>query len=349
MNKFDERYDIRLAKLEDIPMIMKFIDEHWRKNHILSKDRNLFEYEYVNKNRVNFVLAIDKKEGSLDGIFGYLDCSYMNNENKKDIWGSMWKVTENAMPLLGIELAKRVYQFTNCRFQIGNGANTNTTIPLRKLFFKEKTARMKHYYKLNENMEYFSIAVIKQKQINRVLNETIQVIPKQFNSIEEIKQVFDLEWNAQYIPFKDYDYINKRYFHHPYYEYLVYGIGVDNTVQALLIMRELEVNSKKILRIVDFIGNQKMFEMIGTYLNTYLIRNQYEYIDFYTLGFEEVYILNAGFVERKENDKNIIPNFFEPFLQQNIEIWTHYKEDNTTFFKADGDQDRPNIINGEFK
>lgn len=52
----------------------------------------------------------------------------------------------------------------------------------------------------------------------------------------------------------------------------------------------------------------------------------------------------AGFVEVNEEDGNIIPNYFEPFVQENIDIWVDSRDDNSLFTKADADQDRPNII-----
>ena len=73
-----------------------------------------------------------------------------------------------------------------------------------------------------------------------------------------------------------------------------------------------------------------------------MLLNQYEYVDFYTLGFNEKYIESAGFRKREENCCNIIPNYFEPFERENVDIWVQYDNENTVFFKADGDQDRCN-------
>lgn len=344
MNKFDERYEIRLAKLADISMIMEFIDRHWRKGHIMAVDRELFEYEYVNKDKVNFVLAIDKISHSLEGIFGFINCSY-SNINKRHIWGSMWKVLDGNMPLLGIELAKRVINLSHCQLQIGNGANPNTTIPLRKIFFKEKTGKMKHFYLLNKKIKEYKIAVIhdEKETTSKIQRMNKNII--RFTSIDQLKEEFDLKHNNSYIPFKDYEYINKRYFNHPYYKYDIYGVKNDGNVEALLVLREVQANGSKVLRIMDYIGNHELFKYLNDFFMNKLEENDYEYVDFYVLGFRENLILEAGFIRRTENDTNIIPNYFEPFLQENVEIWVHYKDANTTFFKADGDQDRPNEPN----
>jgi len=108
MNQFDTRYEIRLADSSDIELIMDFIDKYWKKGHIMSQDRDLFQYEYQDGDQINFILAIDKNTRLLEGIFGFIKCSDTKDVKKKDIWGSMWKVRESGenMPLLGILIQK---------------------------------------------------------------------------------------------------------------------------------------------------------------------------------------------------------------------------------------------------
>lgn len=348
MNKFDERYEIRLATRQDIESIMKFIDNYWRKGHILACDRTLFEYEYADGEKVNFVIAIERTTGLLEGIFGFLHCSRTTDLSKKDIWGSLWKVvdTHHNLPFLGIELAKRVFTLTGCRSQIGNGANPATTVPLRKMFFGEKVVKMKQYYILNSDVQDYKIAVIKDRG-----NSAFRVSPRKvklvhLKSMDDVKKHFDIE-TIEAIPYKDEWYINKRYFLHPYYNYSVYGLQeLGGGIGALMMTRSLTCNGAKVIRIVDYIGNQELFSRAGQELNVLIKKQGYEYMDFYTHGFYEPYIIHAGFRLRTDDDCNIIPNYFEPFVCDNADIWAHYKLDGTLFFKADGDQDRPNIISG---
>jgi len=347
MNKYDERYEIRLAKRSDIEMIMTFLNEHWREGHIMATDRKLFEYEYVNEDDVNFVLAIDKKTGLLEGIFGFLNCSQTTDLNKKDIWGSMWKVvdTRENMPFLGVELAKRVMDLTNCRTQIGNGANPNTTIPLRKMFFKETVGKMQHFYLLSNSITNFSIAQINkfQQSINKIEKKARLV---RLNSIQEVQSKFNID-SLDTVPYKDSWYFNKRYFEHPYYKYEVFGVECENEVGALVVCREVTQDNAKVIRIVDYLGDESLFEGLHKEFKDMLDERNIEYIDFYVYGFENTYILNAGFTLRDEQDMNVIPNYFEPFLQANVDIWVHHKLPNTKFYKADGDQDRPNSLTEE--
>ena len=348
MNEFDERYEIRLAKIQDIDSIMRFIDEHWSKGHIMSQDRQLFEYEYVEGEKVNFVLAIEKQTGEIEAIFGFIRTSHTTEFENKYIWGSMWKVNESHknMPLLGVELARRACELAQCKEHIGNGANPKTTIPLRRLFFGEKTGKMKQYYYLNNSISEYKIPVIKEKKdIHEVVFKQLkEKYLMEFYSIEEVKKYFVID-NIQAVPYKDSWYINRRFFNHPYYKYNVYGVKDQNEdVGALLITRVVTCNGSKVLRIVDYIGQHDLFRNLKGDLCHIMIDNNYEYIDMYVFGFEEEYIIEAGFKLRTDDDRNIIPNYFEPFLQENVDIWVHYKQEGTTFFKADGDQDRPNIM-----
>lgn len=338
---FDEVYDIRLACVDDIPMIMNFIDSHWRKGHIMGTNRGLFEYEFVHGNEVDMVIAIHKKRGTLEGIFGFLRCT---EKRTGDIWGSLWKVNEESenMKLLGIELAKRVYSLTGCRSHIGNGANPNTTIPLRKIFFREKTVKMKQYYFLNPNLKNYKIASINEFWIPTKGEGTPSYTLKEISTFDMFKSEFDMN-SLKDIPHKDAWYINHRFFSHPVYKYIAYGIYDKNKCEAVFFGRKIVVDNSSIFRIVDFIGEHKMIRGIFDGISTLIKRERFEYIDFYEFGVEDEYLEAAGFKNR-DNHNNIIPNFFEPFVRENVDIWAHYIEDGTTFFKADGDQDRPNYI-----
>ena len=346
MNKYDERYDIRLARPSEIDDIMKFINEHWKSGHIMAVDRKLFEYEFLENDIVNVIIAMDKNTRTIEGISGFLRCSHTDQKDKLDVWGSFWKVNDSRknMTFLGVELIKRLICMLQCRTHLGIGINPDTTLPIRKMVFHEKTAKMEHYYCLNPQIKDFKIAVINNLVYKQISNDILKTKYIQFYSIDEIQLYFDIE-KLDSIPYKDFWYINKRFFQHPYYSYQVYGLyNKENKIAALLITRVVEHMGRKVLRIVDYIGEQSLFSGLGYLFQDLMAKYQYEYTDFYTFGFHKDYILNAGFLLKAKEDTNIIPNYFEPFLQKNIDIWIRYTDENTLFCKADGDQDRPNTV-----
>lgn len=347
MNKFDERYEIRLGKYKDIESIMQFIDEHWKKNHIIAIDRNFFKYEFVDGENVNFCIAIDKVSHEIAGLIGFLYCSNPNRVDlKPDIWGSIWKVKEGHMPFLGIEISKRLETLTNCRMELGVGLNPKTAVPLREKIFKDCVAKMDHYYILNNQKEYHKLALINNKIINDNVN-TSKVEVEEILSYKDLVNKVDLSILENKVPYKDVWYVNKRFFEHPYYCYKVFGIkeNLQDKFKALIVFRENTNEEAKCLRIVDFYGQDKYFSYLNNFFVNIMLDKDYEYIDFYAYGFSKEMVLQAGFNEKQEDDGNIIPNYFEPYVQKNVDIWINHPKNisGVKLFKADADQDRPNF------
>ncbi len=340
-NQYDEKYDIRLGKRQDITAIMEFIRTRWSMDHILSKDRELFEYEFCDGDTVNMVLAIDRETNDIHGVLGFLRTSHTTDYERKAIWGSVWKVIDSpdVVPFLGVELAKRVYPLSGAHLFIGNGANPDTSIRLRKLFFHSKTAKLKHHYVYNPNLSEFKLAVIAEPKEQKTFVDSNQPI-NSLESMEDVRAFIDLEQTSQ-VPYKDYWYVNKRFFNHPYYKYLLWGI-TDSLAQGMVVTREVSYDGAKALRIVDYYGDQKLFAYSGAFWSRLMEECGYEYVDFYEHGFDQEAISAAGFYCIGDEDANIIPNYFEPFVRKNVDIWGHFENIETLLFKADGDQDRPN-------
>jgi hypothetical protein len=342
MNAFDEKYTIRLAVKSDIDDIMNFIRDNWKEDHILATNKAFFCYEHEFGDKVNFMLAIEKETEEIEGILGFIQASL--DEECKDIWGVMWKVRENSLPFLGVELKKRLIKETNCRCEIGVGANPKTAIPILKLILKYKVGKMNHFYQLADKEEY-NIAIINNKKIVNIANNEKQNKLIRFDTIDGLINNYDFKKNIDKIPYKDSWYFNKRYFSHPVYKYLVWGINSTRCgIEALLVGREIELKGTKILRIVDFVGNQDALSGLYVEMQELIHKNQYEYIDFYCYGIKKSLLEKSGFILRDEEDNNIIPNYFEPFVQNNIDIWVDSNRENVVMCKADGDQDRPSII-----
>ena len=54
---------IRFAEEKDTGAIMQFIDEHWQKNHIMSRNRELFDFQHKWGEELSFVLS--ENEGKI--------------------------------------------------------------------------------------------------------------------------------------------------------------------------------------------------------------------------------------------------------------------------------------------
>lgn len=345
MNKYDEKYIFRLATTEDIENIMNYIKENWKKDHILAVNKDFFYYEHVYDGNVNFMLAISKETNEIEAIQGFIKASL--NEECSDIWGVMWsaKAEKNSMPFLGIEILKRLIKETSCRCEIGVGANPKTTVPLVKRLMKRKVDKLNHYYLLN-NLENYKIANISDR--TKIAENNKQEFKSRIirlSNINEVIEKYDFSKNKGSIPYKDSMYFDKRYFKHPIYKYIVWGVYTEkHIIDAIVVGREIKIEDRKVLRVVDYIGCKELISTLKEDFQEILTKNEYEYIDFYCYGFEHKTLVKAGFVLRDDNDINIIPNYFEPFVKKNIDIWFDSSEENITICKADADQDRPSTV-----
>lgn len=339
-NKFDKKYDIRMARYDEVDEIMQFLDMHWKKGHILARDRTFFEYEMVPDGQVNFVIAKDWSNGEIQGLHGFVPAS--NNRYKRDAWGSIWKIVPGSMGMLGLEIIKRLEVINELRTCLSIGGNPETTVPLLKYVRHfEDVGKMEHFYCLSLQEEYL-IAKVGHK-VSFTVNQDYNTNIVQYDNYKQLKEDYDFSNSDEAFPYKDGWYINHRYFENPIYHYLIYGLRSkpsEKKSSALLIAREQKHNGGVALRLVDYIGKAELFAGLSLFFQDSL--NRYEYIDFYCYGFNTEYVKRAGMIKIEDNDTNIIPNYFYPYVAQNIDIYVGTPKGRAVFFKADGDQDRPN-------
>jgi len=328
---------IKFATMDNTNSIMKFIDTHWKENHILSKDRELFLYDYQDTKRINFVIATDN-ENNIYGILGFIKSSKDTN----DIWAAVWKVIKHDKhPMLGIELLQYLRESKEYNILTCVGINTDTIGIYTYLGIY--TNYLDQYIITNSNIEIFNILKIED---NNTLKKINFIEDNQYQLIELNKVDFDFDFDKnQFIPHKDKNYFVKRYFNHPVYKYKTYGVYEESLLNSLIVTREVKVGDSSILRIMDYIGDENDIVYVSKYLYQIVIDKDYEYIDFMCYGFNEETLSKAGFRKiNLESDEIIAPNYFSPFIQENIKInfMADTKEINKLrICKADGDQDRP--------
>ncbi|MFJ7699425.1 hypothetical protein [Lysinibacillus fusiformis] len=330
---------IRYANIADIDSIMKFIKKNWAYKHILANSKGFFIYEFMNFNKgLNFVIA--EKNKDIQAILGFIE---YGNENQ-NIMTVMWKSISKENPFLGVELLKYLTEDNVYKSVSSVGINKKTEGIYK--FLGYTTGSLQHFYRL-ANRESYNIAKIGEKIIiPYTVEKGFELIL--LNNFEELLGNFNYEsYNkSNSNPFKEAWYIEKRYYKHPIYQYKVFGIKnvKCDAVYSLIIGREITQNNSKILRIVDFLGNEEDLNNISFEIEKLIEEEGYEYIDFYQYGIDEKVLHNAGFI-KKTGDINIIPNYFEPYELKNVDI--HFfttNSENIRLFKADCDQDRPNYF-----
>ena len=80
------------AKKKDLIYIKKFISNNYKNNHILIKNRNLFNFYFLDKykNNPQFLLAKDSKK-QIIAILGYITNHQFDSKIKiKSLWLALW-------------------------------------------------------------------------------------------------------------------------------------------------------------------------------------------------------------------------------------------------------------------
>lgn len=328
-----EMITIRRAVYEDIPKIMQFIDEHWKKDHILARDRAFFEWMYLDEGEVNFYLGIDEKN-TIYGLEGFI---LYNHSDTPDASGTVWKTIKSENPVLGLEIERYMVKELHIRYGCSAGISKKAC-KIHELNGC-KVEKMLHYYRLNDLSSY-KIAKITRKDIPQVSHTGYRL--KAITDFDEIKTILPEKFLEKQRFYKDYQYIYRRYFLHPIYHYDKWKIiRNDGDVKSVLITRNENYCNAGICKIVDFYGDLDDLSKITEELDALLLLNNFEYIDVYSFGVPKEIYEKAGFVECKD-DTNIIPNYFNPFEQRNVDLnlVDPFVEGFRTF-RGDGDQDRP--------
>ncbi len=328
-------YTFRLASAQDKPAIFAFIETHWDLRTPLIHHPDLFRYYYENTDgSLRFALA--EQQGKIVALAGYIPASASPSP---DIWVSIW-VADKTAKGSGLELMAAIPGLTNCRTMACNNIRPKTRAFYE--FLGYSTGNLNHFYRLAPRPEY-QLAKVENPQI---LPVTGKAVLRPFATAQELlASGFTPPQTAN--PYKDMAYFCKRYFAYPHQQYTVLGgyAPGETSPFALLICRTIPAFSTNVLRIVDYCGSIAQLPQLGTAINTLLLQQNAEYADFYCAGIPTAIMEEAGFSLREEDDtQTVLPNYLTPPLLENTNYYYFTSQpQNFTMFKADGDQDRPNL------
>lgn len=367
---------IRFCKIEEIEKLQQFLNDYWVKDHILSKHKELLEFQHLNKieNQINYVVAVTAA-GEFTAVLGFIPTFQFSSPPKEsaasggegnslnpksyplnpDIWLAIWCRAPHATKGVGMQLYDFLVQHYQPRSIAAIGINDKIKQTYKNIGFT--TGKLSQYY--------YQKAKNKISKIPFPDNYTYKL------SRGDIKCLGDFEnpIESLSIPTKNKEYFINRYTNHPVYEYDFLGIYQNGKLVDIIVMRVNYVIITEFasccLRIVDAYNNFRDVPNITYALDDFMDMMECEYVDCLNFGIPESKFTEMGFTKRVANEI-IIPNYFEPFVQKNIDIEFAYKifnpipeserknynpnlpyngpTYNYVIFKGDSDQDRPNLI-----
>jgi len=320
---------IELCSFSDVDKLIDFIDQNWKKNHIFTKDRKLFDWQHRGVRKYNFVLA--KEMNEIVGILGYIPTSHYSDLLSKNnlLWLAIWKIKDGVkkpgLGLIMLNYLKKIYRNP----KICSIGLSREVIPIYKaLGFN--VGVLSHRAFFNQFCKEFMIGKPDSSYLTPIKKNNLT-----FRVSTKVSKIPDRYFDKY--PSKNSDYLINRYVNHPRYNYKFIYIYENKSLLSVSVFREINLNSTKVGRIVDSFGANIMISKFNFVISVFLRDFNYEYLDIVSNMDCDKY---SGFIDA--SDSIIIPNYFEPFLKENISIDYAYKsEERLVIFRGDSDQDRP--------
>ncbi len=350
IEKLQEDYELRFCRPEERDLLVDFLRKYWREDHIFVLKPELLDWQHLDRknNRYNYVVAQHRKSGEFHSILGFIPTSqYDDRIEKMEVWPCIWKSRPD-IHVKGLGVSLYYYMKSTLPIEtISILGISDVALSIYK-HWNFRAGKMKHYYILNDTLQDFHLV----KDYQNMLSSGYGMI----NSAKSLEKCGLEEFLA--LPetafeglnrYKSKEYFVNRFFKHPMYRYEVFCIRENGSAQGVIVARVCGNEGSKCLRIVDMTcGEDRLCGMLQCF-QSLLREENYEYIDFAEAGLDDEMIRKAGFID-KEQSKAVVPNHFEPFCLENIELDYAYKTvtglDNP-FFKADADQDRPSRLVGQ--
>ncbi len=367
-NKEKVRYDhlsFRLATWDEEARIIDFVNDHFDIRLPLVNNRTFFEY-YYHGAQLQFALA--EQDGVLVSIAGYI---LANKSDNPDLWVSVWVALKGAQGA-GLELMNAIPALTNARVVACNNIREKTCPFYR--FLGWTAERLPHYYRLSKaasegNYQLYRPAGDGSAPTCAVprLAVTGDLTLHEVSTVAQLQQLglpapLAPATEAQ-TPHKDIAYLEHRYFHCPHLTYRVWAVQESDQLLAYCVTRTVNsyvegddaacptdttaqsLGCIPVLRIVDFIGSATVLPRIGLALDALMEAEYAEYTDCYCAGISADIFAAAGFCERTADGTEIVPNYLTPALIANTDYFYFTNQpEHFTMFKADGDQDRANLL-----
>ncbi|MEG0752168.1 MAG: hypothetical protein RR998_10070 [Oscillospiraceae bacterium] len=334
--------DVIISRLveSELSAFREFCLAAWGEFHPLVHDERMFDVYYRRADGLDFVCAQDGKTGEFLSVCGYIKT---NSSARPDIWISFLVSKKGAPFGLSYRLFDFIIDLTAARSIGCNNIRKKTSglYTFRGWTFGALT----QYYRLNGEFDSYTLCNIYHKDIPAVVGTSICASPV---CTREELLCFEDPVFSKNKPYKDVDYIAARYLDYPWFTYKLVGLSDGESPLALVVYRIVNAGGVRVLRVVDYIGDREALPAAGRYLDGQMRELRAEFCDWYAAGLSDCDMLRAGFIPRTLDDCNVIPNYLEPPLIKNVDFFYFTSDpDGYAVFKADGDQDRPNLISPE--
>jgi hypothetical protein len=341
-----ESSSIRFCTSQDVGALLEFIGTHWRKDHIFTRDRELFDYQHkIDDTNYSFVCAWQGDE--IVACLGFTAMEqYMPAEKRhapkgrhpfygKGLWLCLWKSREDVAAGMGFYLFRFLEEQLEPEWSSAIGYS-----PFSEKVFKmlrwDRTL-MQHFIRMNPDITSETLTLAKIAEPN------ILAKPEATHELKQVNwsELQGVETGGS-VPQKKTDYLSGRYARHPGFKYDLLALVHEGKPVAYLVVRLVEVPEGKCVRIIDFYGDISQSISISDPNIFFSLYPGIQYVDLMCNGLNPAILDGLGLREKTESE--MVPEYFAPFKPENIVVKAAVSRPIESFHycKGDADQDRPN-------
>jgi len=322
---------------------MDFFGENHDPTHSFAANKRFVDWQYYMPDAGEYNILIAKGDSGMLGVLAYIPNTFFDSEmlpERKFIWTTNWLVKRGYKGFVGLDLLYSLPKHENCE-NIGTVGQTAAS----GMFYQKigyRIGKLEHYFFVNENVGNFKVL----SGYNWSCADTPQadaergsLLLKPINSLIGLDSPLILEYLRNAEPCKSPAFFENKYVKNPFYKYYIYGIISEGKAAAAMVCRVANHNGANVVRLVEYIGRAEY--LADSRLQDILDEHNAEYMDFYCAGVPHDMLCQAGFMQNTGEQGLIVPNYFEPFQNSNIEIAYAYKFPECCIFKGDGDRDHP--------
>ncbi len=343
-------YEIRFARIDEHDELSMFLKEHWKADHIFVLSKEIFDFQHLENSKgiYNYVIAKEKETGEIHAALGFIPTSHYDENIKNTmVWPCIWKSRDDIKRKgLGVTMYYHLKSSIDIE-TISIQGISEIALSIYK-HWNFTTGKLEHYilpnFDLEQNMAINMDIIKPRKNEEDDIFTLCEIEGSDIKKITNDNPIFLI--NNRY---KSRDYYYNRFVNHPKYKYSFLKIEDNKNIIGIIIARACtDGQGNYCSRIVDYVGDIKRIIGVKKQLYKYIQDKNYEYLDFVEAGIADNVLEEAGFYNRRNYPTLIVPGYFEPFVQKNIDLDYAYKtvlkDYKPIFYKADSDQDRPNVL-----
>lgn len=355
--KFDEL--ICEFQNNDFENFCNFVKKQFHDKYILS-NKDFLYWQYKNNKKNKLSIDIIKYNEKILGYLGIIQnkFSYFGNQIQSKCFANLMIDKSIRKIGLGASLIKNSEKNSDILYLIGY--NSNVAKVYKQLDWNINFDLNRFIYIINNiNTSELSLIKIEKSNIDYNANnknfkiEKINSFDNYFNLFwEKIKNKYSLT------VYRDKNYLKWRFENHPILKYDIFKAIYKNEIVSYIILRIEKFEKYKVARIIDFISYDDFEKNILYEIIKYYKKEKIDFIDFFFTGnFHMKSLKKIGFENAQIYPYNSIPMLFNPidrkrktinfsFKLINKKLYNEniYNINNWYITKADGDQDRPNIL-----